>query len=481
MNKIKAPVRWLLAGLSGALLVLSFPPFALWPLAWVALCPLLLAALDCPNAKSAANLGGVTGLVFYGTSLNWMVKIFGPAAAAFWCIFALWIALHAALLWKIWNSKRTGVNTALKSFLFVAAAGVLWAGIEYFRCEVWWLECAWLAMGYSQTPALPILQTASLVGIYGLSALIISANAALCLLIKERRAVPALLLVLLLSILGLWGRHRTGTLPIEQIRKLSVALVQDESFNLESLAKFSLRPEAKNADLLIWPEYSFTVQPDQEDKYLALLSKSLKGSRAVKMIGAGVFPEDEKSKTRMRDYAWFISPEGKTLGFYDKLHPIPYVEKRFRSSNKNLIANHSPAYVATPAGNLGPQICYDLDFENGSRKMAEQGAQILVSNSLDPAVWGKWQHLQHSAMSPARAVESGLWLVRAASSGSSQIIDPLGKIRAALPPEGSGLLTGTAYLTAPGTFYSRYGWLFARLCLLAAMAAVLIYWRPFRK
>jgi apolipoprotein N-acyltransferase len=481
MNKMNPLVRWLLAGLSGILLVFSFQPFALWPLAWIALCPLLLAALDCPDAKTAANLSGFTGLIFYGTSLHWMVKIFGPTAAAFWCVFSLWLALHTVLLWKIWNGKTSGANTALRGLFFAAAAGALWTGLEYFRSEVWWLECAWLALGYSQTPALPIFQTASLIGIYGLSALIISANAALCLLIKERRPIPAVSLILLLSVLTLWGRHRVSVLPVEQGGKLSVALVQDESYNLETLAKFSLRPEAKNADLLIWPEYSFAVQPDQEAEYLALLLNNLKGSRAVKMIGAGVFPADEKSRIRMRDFAWFISPEGKTLGFYDKFHPIPYVEKRLWPSMKNLIANPSPAPVATPVGNLGPQICYDLDFEDGSRKMAERGAQILAVNSLDPVVWGKWQHLQHSAMAPARAVESGLWLVRAASSGSSQIIDPLGKIRAALQPEGSGLLTGTAYLSIPGTFYSKYGWLFARFCLFAALSALLIYRRPFKK
>ncbi|MCX5784517.1 MAG: apolipoprotein N-acyltransferase [Elusimicrobia bacterium] len=481
MNKINPPVRWLLAGLSGALLVFSFPPFALWPLAWVALCPLLLAVLDCPDAKSAANLGAFTGLVFYATSLHWLVNIFGPVAAAFWCVFSLWLALHAALLWKIWNGKIAGGNASLKDFLFIAAAGALWAGLEYFRCEVWWLECAWLALGYSQTPALPILQTASLIGIYGLSALIISVNAALCLLIKERRAAPAVSLILLLFLLALWGWRRVCILPIEWGGKLSVALVQNESFNLASLSKYSLTPEAKKADLLIWPEYSFVVQPGQEDQYLALLLKILKGSHAVKMIGAGVFPEDDNSKSRMRDFAWFISPEGKTLGFYDKLHPIPYVEKRLLPGDKGLIPNPSPGPVATPLGKLGPQICYDLDFEDGSRKMAAQGAQILAVNSLDPAAWGKWQHLQHSAMAPARAVESGLWVVRAASSGSSQIIDPLGDIRAALPPAGPGILTGTAYLTIPGTFYSSYGWLFARFCLFAALSAILIYWRPFKK
>ena len=92
MNQINPKVRWLLAAASGGLLIFSFPPFAFWPFAWVALAPMLVAAMDCPDAKSAANMGGFAGLVFYCVSIGWMRQIFGPLAFAFWCIFALWLA-----------------------------------------------------------------------------------------------------------------------------------------------------------------------------------------------------------------------------------------------------------------------------------------------------------------------------------------------------------------------------------------------------
>ncbi|OGS06636.1 MAG: apolipoprotein N-acyltransferase [Elusimicrobia bacterium RIFOXYA12_FULL_51_18] len=472
MNKINRHIRRLLAGISAALLILSFPPFSMWPLAWIAFCPLFLAALDCPDAKSAANLGGFTGLLFYGISLHWLLKIFGPVALAFWCVFALWLALHITLLWKIWNNELLGNAVRLKRILFVAAAGLLWTGIEYFRCEIWWLECSWLALGYSQTPAASLFQTCGLLGIYGLSALIVSVNAALFLSLKERRAAPAISAVLFLSILSLWGGRRTHAFPAEQGRKISVALVQDESYNLDRLSALSLGEETKNADLLIWPEYSFPIQPGQDEIYLNLLRKKLKGSRSTAIIGAAVF-HDEFKKNRMKNFAWIISPEGKLLGRYDKLHPIPYVEKRLQPGNRNLIPNPSPEPIPTPAGILGMQICYDLDFENGSRKMANLGAQIITVNNLDPVSWGKWQHFQHSNMSPARAVETGLWLVRSASSGYSQIIDPLGRIRSSMPMESSGVLTGTAYLLVAGTFYSKHGWVFAPLCCLLTLLALI--------
>lgn len=479
MNKINPRLRWLLAALSAGLLILSFPPFGLWPLAWLAFCPLLIAALDCPDAKTAANLGGFAGLIFYSVSINWLMKIFGPVAIAFWCVFALWAALHAALLWKLWNDPLLSGSGGLRAPVFILAAGVLWTGLEYFRCEVWWLECCWLALGYTQTPAPALLQTASLVGVYGLSALIMSVNASLVVLAKERRFVPVIAAALLLAGLALWGAARVRSFPAEAGRKLSVALVQDETYNLDRLSSFSLSKEAKDADLVIWPEYSYPIQPGQDGKYFDILKGKLKGSKSTFMIGAAVF-SDELKKNQMKNFAWFLSTDGKSYGRYEKLHPIPYVEKRLRPSPRNLIPNPAPEPVKTPVGLLGVQICYDLDFENGSRLMARRGAQLLAVNSLDPADWGKWQHMQHSAMAPMRAVETGLWLVRAASSGWSQIIDPLGKVRASLDMDKTGVLAGEAFLSEPGTFYSRHGWMFAPFCLVLALLAVVICVYPVR-
>ncbi len=474
MNLRNGYLRAALAALSGGLLVLSFPPFGIWPLAWAAFVPLLMAAMESPTARGAADLGALAGLVFYSVSLHWMYGLFGPLAAAFWCIFSVWPGLFAWLLWGI-DRRRLfpGLRERYRPLLFTAAAGLLWAGLEYFRAEVWWLQCGWLAIGYSQTPFTAILQTCSLIGVYGLSALILSANAALFLLISGKRRAPAAAMLLLSAALAVWGLHRETAFPSENGRKLKVALVQDESADLKSLTSLSLGREAAGADLLIWPEYSFPAASDRDPGDIALLAKALKGSGATAVVGAAVMP-DEKLRTPLRDFMWLLSPDGKLLGRYDKMHPVPFVEKALRDTWKNMPPDRHPRPVDTPAGRLGTQICYDLDFENGSRLMARQGAQILAVDSLDPEAWGRWQHLQHSSMAPARAVEEGLWVVRAASSGTSQIIDPAGRVRAALGPGTSGVLSGEAWLLAPGTFYSRAGWLFGPLSLLFALAFSLL-------
>lgn len=338
-----------------------------------------------------------------------------------------------------------------------AAAGALWAGVEYFRAEVWPLACPWLSLGFSQVPCGPILQPSSLIGVYGLSALIASANAAFAFALRGSRS-PALAVSIGLAGAAAWGFGRMGDPSLSGGREVSVALVQDEGYDLERLSRLSLGPRVRDANLLVWPEYGFTVQAGQEKAYASLLRRKLHGSRAVAVLGAAIFPEDP-GKGGMRNFAWVMAPGGLVLGSYDKLHPIPYIEKHLKP-------NPRPEPVATPLGLLGALICYDLDFEDGARRMAGLGARMLAVPNLDPIEWKDWQHRQHSGMAPMRAVESGLWVARAASSGRSQVIDPLGRVRASLPVGRSGVLLAKARLRAGGTPYTRRGWLLAPLCMM---------------
>jgi apolipoprotein N-acyltransferase len=302
-----------------------------------------------------------------------------------------------------------------------------------------------------------MLQLSSLIGVYGLSALIVSANAAFALALRGKRG-PALTAALGLAGAAAWGFGRMGSPALEGGKELSVALVQDENYDLDRLAGLSLGPGVRDADLLVWPEYGFTVQAGQEKAYASLVAKKLRAGKAVAVLGAATFPEEPR-KGGMRNFAWVMAPGGRLLGRYDKLHPIPYIEKHLKP-------NPRPEPVLTPLGLLGTLICYDLDFEDGARRMAGLGARLLAVPNLDPIEWKDWQHRQHSGMAPMRAVESGLWVARAASSGISQVIDPAGRVRASLPSGRSGVLLAKAKLKDGGTPYTRGGWLLAPLCMM---------------
>ena len=449
------------AVVSGAFLALAFPPYSYWGLGWIALAPLLIAVRRASDTREAANLGAVAGLVFYGFTMRWLVSVFGVVAGAFWCIFALQLALFCVLMKLLRDHLQDREGASL---IWTAAAGVVWVGIEYFRSEVWWLECSWLALGYSQGGSAAAFQSVRLWGVYGLSGILAAASAALSLL-SERKRIPTELGVGFAAMILFLGARRVEEVAVERGREITVALVQSERFDMNAMADLSVTRDARNADLVVWPEYGFNVRPQQRDQFRRLLHQKLEGSRAVAVLGAAEFPEEKGDS--MSNYAWVIGPDGRELGRYDKAHPIPYIEQA-------LPANPDPRPVQTPLGPLGIQICYDLDFEDGARRMARMGAGMLVVPNMDPSDWGEAQHKIHSAMAPFRAVESGLWIARSASSGISQIIDPVGRVRASLPYGVEGVLVGKAYVNKGGTPYTRGGWVVAPGCTLGT--GLLILW-----
>jgi apolipoprotein N-acyltransferase len=456
--------HYFLAVLSGYGLAASFAPWGYGWLAWPALVPLFYAVLASRGPWAAARRGWIAGLAFYITALIWMANVVHYLAIVFWLVFAFWLALNAGLLRALWDLGWEH-RPRLKALLWALAAGACWAGIEYFRSELWPLRCPWLALGYSQTYNPAVFQSLSVWGVYGLSAFMASAGAAWALALRRRVVLPGILAAAALVLAVAWGRHRLETVLPEHGEPLKVALVQAENAPLDRLVKFSLSPEARLADLLVWPEYSFYMPSDEagEKAFLRHLEKALKPSRAAAVLGA-VVKADARRGVKRSNYTLFLGRDKKPAGRYDKMHPVQFVET-------GLPENRRPAPVTTEFGPLGPQICYDLAFEDGTRKMAGQGARLLITPTLDPAEWGKMQHRQHSDMSAARAVESGLWLVRAASSGTSQVIDRLGFARAELEMGREGALVATAYAGHGGTFYTRFGWILAPLCLLFTLAA----------
>lgn len=461
---------YVLAAASGLLLAACFAPLNFGKLAWVALVPLFYAVAGSPGFLAAARLGAVAGLVFYTAALSWMPNVVHYLAVIFWLVFAFWTALHAGLLRGLLQlaEGRRGLTPA-RALLWAAAAGAAWAGLEYFRSEIWTLRCPWLGLGYSQTYNPPLFQTLSVWGVYGLSAFIAAANAAWALAIRRSR-LPAVVFFILLVLAAAWGEHRLKTVPAANGKPIKVALVQAERADIKKLAALSLTPEAAGADLLVWPECSVMMPDGVNQAYVSLLGKALKGSKAEAVVGVCV-DENKALKIKRANFTLMLGRDKKLITIYNKMHPVQFVET-------GLPENKKPAPVTTPLGKLGPQICYDLAFEDGTRKMAELGAELLIVPTLDPMDWSRLQHIQHSDMSAARAVEAGLWLVRAASSGTSQVIDRLGGLRAELGPGKEGTLTAEAYLGGGGTFYTRYGWLFAPLALaFTALAAAFLLLR----
>ncbi len=182
----------LLAALAGLGLYLSFPPAALWPLAFGALVPLLVA-LDPAGPRSAFWLGTLAGMVFYPLNLSWATHALAVYGGLSWGVSVLvlgllsfYLALYLGVFAAGWVRFRPA--SAVGQALFAAS---LWVTLEFARTYLL-TGFPWAFLAYTQSRTLPLIQIASVTGMYGVSFLIALVNAALALALRQDRGRAAL-------------------------------------------------------------------------------------------------------------------------------------------------------------------------------------------------------------------------------------------------------------------------------------------------
>lgn len=143
--------------------------------------------------------------------------------------------------------------------------------------------------------------------------------------------------------------------------------------------------------------------------------------------------------------ALVIDPNGTLVGAYYKSHPIQFF-------SDGVPGHDFPAFT-TPVGHLGLAICYDFDFASTALKLVHNGADVLLVPTFDAMEWGDLQHTQHARMAQARAAETDRWVIRATSSGVSQVITPDGNNAAVIPTQSDGVIVTVA---APRTTVTPY-------------------------
>ncbi|MCL6551800.1 MAG: hypothetical protein K6W08_01565, partial [Firmicutes bacterium] len=169
-------LRLLAAAASGLLLALAFPAPDLGVLAWVGLVPLLLA-IDGQPAAAAFRLGWGAGLVWFGILLGWARSFGLPAWVALTVLMALFPAAFAALCAWLADGRRGRL---------LWTAPLLWVVTELLR-TAGPLAFPWGLLGLTQYRVPSMLALASVVGVVGVSALIVAVNAAVAVAVRARR------------------------------------------------------------------------------------------------------------------------------------------------------------------------------------------------------------------------------------------------------------------------------------------------------
>jgi len=452
-----------LAILSGALLALSFPRFGHPGFAWIALVPLLVAvsgwsgrrvALTGVPARRAFLLGLTAGTVYFIGTVYWtstVVRQFGglplPLAIVAMVLLSLYLGLFPAITATIVARLTTRVGAV--AILLTAAP---WVATEFFRGYLFG-GFPWVPLGNSQVTVLPIAQIASVLGVYGLSALVAFVNSAIAyaLVVDGGHRIRALVAAALVVFgVGAWGTWRIadGSLTREGT-PLRVGLVQgniaqEDKWDPKQARRIftthvAMTREAvrKGAQYVMWPESS-TPFMFEEDPAGADAVRSLAREVNVPIL-FGSDQVERRGTVRLYNSAFLVTPEGKTAAVYRKIHLVPFGEYIplkswlfFVSPLVESFAEFAPggAIVMLP---LGPHvtstaICYEVVYPSLIREAVEAGSELLTTITNDGWYGQSSAPYQHFAMASMRSIEQGRYLARAANTGISGVVDPYGRV-----------------------------------------------------
>ncbi len=506
--------RWLIAFVAGALSAMAMAPLNAWPILFLTF-PTLIWLID------GAALGRWGGIMVAGVT-GWWFGFGYFVAGLYWIGFAFlvdaptfgWMLPFAVLGLPAVLAVYTGLGTALARCLWTrGAARILALGIAMTMTE--WLRghlftgFPWNTYGYALGSPLELAQTASVLGIWGLTFLAVVLFASPATLTDDRAETrrPWLPLVASLSVLaglggwGAWRLHRTPTQLVDNVhlRIMQPNLQQDVRFNyadrhqvMDKYVALSDRASGPkslgvhDATHLIWPESPFPFFLTREPDALAQITKLLSPG-TILITGAMRLVEPvDRANPRAYNSIYVIDHDGSILALYDKVHLVPFGEylpfehllerlgvQELTKQRGGFLPGDRRRLVRIPGAPAAlPLICYEAAFPGDvASPDGRAGWMINVTNDgwfgISP---GPYQHFEQARV---RAIEEGVPLVRAANTGISAVIDPLGRIINSLPLGIEGVLDSPLPKPISPPIYARVGDAPATIIIAIALLAVI--------
>lgn len=505
--------RWLIAFAAGALSALAMAPFDAWPILFLTF-PTLVWLIDGAAVGRwggvivAAGTGWWFGFGYFVAGLYWMGYAFLVDAQTFgWMMPFAVIGLPAVL------AIYTAVGVAIARLLWtrgairILALAVALTATEWLRGHLF-TGFPWNAFGYALTTPLALAQSASIVGIWGLTFIAIAVCAAPATLIDDsaetrRPWLPPALGLIVLACLGGWGALRLHHTPTQldtsvHLRIMQPNLQQDVRFNyaarkqvMDRYISLSSRPTGSNGQdvhkptHLIWPESPFPFILTREPDALAQIANLLAPS-TVLITGATRLPENfNRADPHAYNSMYVIDHDGTILALYDKIHLVPFGEylpfehllerlglQELTKQQGGFLAGERRRPIKIPGAPPAlPLICYEVIFPDELAPPGER-ADWMVNITNDG--WfgistGPYQHFQQARVA---AIEEGLPLVRAANTGISGVVDPVGRVIDSLPLGVEGVLDSPLPKPIAAPIYVRVG--DAPAFLIVAVALLLV-------
>ncbi|MFL5107697.1 MAG: apolipoprotein N-acyltransferase [Xanthobacteraceae bacterium] len=508
--------RAAIAAAAGAMSTLALAPFNLWPVMFLTF-PVLVWLVDGSAAgrlggvMSAAGAGWWFGFGYFLAGLYWVGHAFLVDAKTFgWLLPFAVVGLPAGL------AMFTAAGLALARAMWtrgpsrVLALAVALTVVEWLRGHVL-TGFPWNAYGYALTGPLVLAQSAALVGIWGLTFMAVAIFATPAVLVDERIYtrrpwLPPLCAALVLAACATYGLVRLNQTPTSfvagvRLRIMQPNLPQDEKFNYGAKQQVMSRyltlsdratgpgtTGIRDVTHLIWPESAFPFFIAREPEALAQIAALL--PQGTVLVTGGVRPEETTPGAQIvqgYNSIYVIDHDGSILGTYDKLHLVPFGEylpfqgllesfglMQLTKVQGGFLAGERRRPLAMPGAPAAvPLICYEIIFSGEAVPRAGDRPGWLINLTNDGWFGNSTGPYQHFQQARVRAIEEGLPLVRAANSGISAVVDPVGRVINHLPLATEGVFDASLPRRIPPTLFVRIGDSLAALMLAGAAVLVL--------
>jgi len=499
------------------LLALSYPPLHLLVPPFVGLVPFALWVHALPG-DAEGRRAAVRGSIMFGT-VHFGILFYWILVALIWFTSLAILAFVAALLGLIgiavlfgWILHRAVHGVRVPLWL---ALPVAWVAAEWARAHLpSTIAFPWLDLGTSLTGFPHLVGIAELVGSRGVSfwlALVNGLIATAVLRVRDAGGVRAVALPAALTVLAVaapmgWGVWRAGTLPVRDAARVTVVqpnipehIKLDARAGLDSTYASLIRlvPNLGTGhnDLVVLPEVVLRIFPqaDIHRGYVEPLQAWSAFAASAFLIG-GLGYEGDLSTGDYTPYnsAFVVDSLGVWDYQYDKRYLVPFVERvpllpvewfgGLQYFGGFGVGEGWPL-ARVNGTDYGVLICYESSYPEGSRRFRLEGADVLV-NITNDAWYGReplyarttalWQHPAHMVM---RAIENRVGVARAANTGISMFIDPVGRVYNATNLFEADLRTDVVRTTDVLTFYTRFGDLAGTGAAIAALVLVLASYR----
>ncbi|HUV36246.1 MAG TPA: apolipoprotein N-acyltransferase [Patescibacteria group bacterium] len=501
----------LLAGaLGGLLLALSFPPFPTRYLALIALVPVFRyfiitagRSVDRP-LRRAFVLGYTLGFACFLTMLYWISNLI-PASSA----RMPWLMIPATVLLVLYLSCYTALFSIAQSFLQVRfgtaslfAAPALWSLLELARSRGE-LGFSWGILSNTLVRFPIAVQGVSFYGPFGLSLIIVLVNLLVSFALfgasgRRRAAALAAIAVVAGGHLA-WGaleiarfdralseRPERGTVAIVQ-PNLDLAIKWNPAYRdtiFREIEELAIRGGASGADLVVFPETAAPMAFSHQYSYVRWLKRIARDNNIDLFTGFIDFSRDN-DVWQSHNAAGLFDSEGQVTGIYIKVNLLPFGERIPFSQYIPVLgtldfgqANFKPGTVQTifrsRVGTFGALICFESTFADYTRRYIQRGADFLVNITNDGWFGSEVGPRQHAETAILRAVENRVTLLRAANTGISMVVDPVGRVSHRIELGRQGILLTPVYPKGDLTIFCRYGHLaFFGMVLVNAVAVAL--------